>query len=494
MPNRSTLLGDSDDELDEAGLIDDDGSPLFSDDGGGSDDDVIFTISEPTKPKQLNGFHYASAAANDDAGDDEYDAAYLLKMRRALEAALDEADAALFGEAVAKNARSAAAPHVIESRVWHGALGGMRVRGRACLAGAPTAAAAAADSDDDDYGDGGADESSEPAPPPITSVSQHCVLDGALAAWSVDLSLAGVPIVARVADDAALESGACEEVFASHGAFWEPIAAHHHQSTAASAEAGEGSGGGSISGRHTNKPPPSESYLRLRFGVPTIHPPLSVPDQAIDLLVTSIWRTLIVPRLSSSIPLLVAKALLLSDQDSSGGAGAAGSNNRRQHLQALHKLQQAGARRTTEVKQLMAHLRLSESACPRLTALLEQHAPSPPPSSSAPLPQPSFLRPNLLGSNEAAPTPNLMPTGAAEQQQQPVPPMGMHAAGPSGGRGGAPRVLSANAASASFARREQMGGLGGGGAAPAPTAAMRLPPLGNPAPPQRRTQSQQKSR
>ena len=214
--------------------------------------------------------------------------------------------------------------------------------------------------------------------------------------------------------------------------------------------------------------------------MPTIHPPLSIPDQAIDLLVTSIWRTLIVPRLSSSIPLLVAKALLLSDQDSSGGAGAAGSNNRRQHLQALHKLQQAGARRTAEVKQLMAHLRLSESACPRLTALLEQHAPSPPPSSSAPLPQPSFLRPNFLGSNEAAPTPNLMPTGAAEQQQQPVPPMGMHAAGRAASRLIAPRVLSANAASASFARREQMGG-GKGGAAPAPTAsAMRLPPVRQP--------------
>ena len=164
MPNRSALLGDSDDELDEAGLIDDDGSPLFSDDGGGSDDDVIF-CNLPTKPKQLNGFT-SLLRPNDDAGDDEYDAAYLLKMRRALEAALDEADAALFGEAVAKNARSAAAPHVIESRVWHGALGGMRVRGRACLASAPTAAAAAADSDDDDYGDGGADDSGQHRPSP----------------------------------------------------------------------------------------------------------------------------------------------------------------------------------------------------------------------------------------------------------------------------------------------------------------------------------------
>jgi hypothetical protein len=285
-----------------------DGGPLFSDAGSDDDDDAgpTFIVGGWSEEKRVaDAFSYMTCRQSED--DDEYDQAYARQTRRALASMLKEADAALFGEVAAT---SSAPVHVVEAASWHQSLGCLRVTGHAPAAaaaaaasGGAAAAAAAADAgggtdgDDDsggsdsDDGDGGEGTMARVTAVPVTT-ERHCVLPVAVAARTLDLVVAGKAIAPTVPSESAVSSGACEEVFASHGVLEEPLATHHQR----------GDDGG-------ERPNPAASDKGAKLGLPPRTPSLSITEGTVTRLLTRLWASIVVPNLPT-LALLVARALL----------------------------------------------------------------------------------------------------------------------------------------------------------------------------------------
>ena len=102
----------------------------FGDDGDDVDfigfDDV--TGSEPLPERSP----FDPDSPRSSQASDDYDPVYAERTRRQLQAAIDESDAARFGEDLGD---ASSAPHIVEAAQWHAVLGSLRVVGRACLPG-----------------------------------------------------------------------------------------------------------------------------------------------------------------------------------------------------------------------------------------------------------------------------------------------------------------------------------------------------------------------
>ena len=317
-----------DDYGDEDGLSDYGGQGFAIDDGG----PLIFDVTMNTRRIPTCAFGYSSLGGASDADDEEYDAEYARSTRDALEAKLDEADAALFGEYMYHASNK---PHVRECEQWHQTLGFLRVRGRT-HAGLPRphtgedeqqrepkhtkqpqqrdgarwqADAAEARYATDD------DEGRSPKRPVTTAA--HCLLPAALGACRLQLSVVGVAVAAQPADESAIASGAVEEVFAAHGVLIETIAAHHTYAVAADGSGGLGGGGPSApirrpaepvtasAGRSTRR---TETWCIRRLGLPPRSPSFAIADSLLAILSERVWCSL-VPLLTPLV-LAVARALL----------------------------------------------------------------------------------------------------------------------------------------------------------------------------------------
>ena len=317
-----------DDYGDEDGLSDYGGQGFAIDDGG----PLIFDVTMNTRRIPTCAFGYSSLGGASNADDEEYDAEYARSTRDALEAKLDEADAALFGEAMYHASNE---PHVRECEQWHQTLGCLRVRGRT-HAGLPRphtgedeqqrkpkhtkqpqqrdgarwqADAAEARYATDD------DEGRSPKRPVTTAA--HCLLPAALGACRLQLSVVGVAVAAQPADESAIASGAAEEVFTAHGVLSETIAAHHTYAVAADGSGGLGGGGPSAPTRRPAEPATAsagrctrrtETWCTRRLGLPPRSPSLAIADSLLAILSERVWRSL-VPLLTPLV-LAIARALL----------------------------------------------------------------------------------------------------------------------------------------------------------------------------------------
>ena len=303
----------------------DGGSEDYSDEGS-DEGPFIFDMTTTNGPAvPACAFGYMSLGNASDGGDDaEYDAEYANHTRVALEALLEQADAALFGEPLPH--ASSTGPHVRECEQWRQSLGCLRVRGHTCP-GAPSVGSEPTLQDTAAQLVGGgacrADESDgddEPSSGPV-GTAEHCVLEAALGASSLDLSVVGVAIAPRAADEAALAAGVAEEVFAAHGLLIEPIATDA-SAAAASADAGLAEGGtetaaaaaaaAAAARSHGGRRRRSEVWCHRRLGLPPRTPALAITENVLHALCERIWHSLV--PLLAPVTLAVARTLL-------GGAG-----------------------------------------------------------------------------------------------------------------------------------------------------------------------------
>ena len=305
----------SDDDLD-----DDDNFCAFSN-STRSGSALLIDVTESTRSAPTCPFTYISSAESEDDDEAEYGAEYAQQTRAALEALLDEADAALFDEPLAiRSSRS----HLHECSEWRRISGGFRVRGRAIKAGSfgqiSEMNAARGTSNKDMHIHSARDASLETGSEPsdredeccahgasnVTN-TQHCVIDSALDAQKADLYIAGVGVVPKEANDLAIAAGFAEEIFGAHGVLIEPLAtdcANNMNLAVADSTVVNAIAAGQARQRRRH----SESWCLRKLGLPPRSPLAAVIDNVTHRLFRRIWHELI--PLLSPIVLAIATFML----------------------------------------------------------------------------------------------------------------------------------------------------------------------------------------